>query len=122
MTDLTTVEQVEKLLLGTCLRTVTPRGKRRHRKHGSKWTTALRHDPCAYCGRQGAKSSRKERKEGIFNPESITIDHIDPRPAPRNNENQAAACGACNKDKADTPLLFFLLENEKSRPTKEAAE
>lgn len=67
----------------------------------TKWRyETMRADPCVYCG-------------GKAN----TIDHIEPMARGGKYytwRNQAPACTTCNHDKADLPLLRFLVE----RPTR----
>lgn len=84
---------------------------RRKAPKGTKWSTALRHDPCSYCGlRSARKVSKKERRKGLSFPDMMTLDHILPRPESRGWDNQTGSCRACNEQKSDTPLLLFLLE------------
>jgi hypothetical protein len=54
---------------------------------------AMRHDPCAYCGKPGG-----------------TVDHIEPRKPGGADDvsNLTGACAACNNAKFTLPMLFFL--------------
>jgi 5-methylcytosine-specific restriction endonuclease McrA len=60
-----------------------------------------RHGPvCAYCARRGK-------------PEDMTLDHVTPRrgrTAYDRRDNLVLACQRCNGDKADKPILAFLLD------------
>jgi hypothetical protein len=66
---------------------------------GSKddYKRVLRGDACAYC----------DARTG----ETGTVDHVIPRAAGARSwrENLVGACESCNKSKADTTLLFWLL-------------
>lgn len=59
-----------------------------------------RHGPiCAYC-------------ETVVDPESVTLDHVTPRKgksAYDRRDNLVLACTSCNAEKADRPILAFLL-------------
>jgi hypothetical protein len=59
-----------------------------------------RHGPvCAYCGLK-------------TDPDAITLDHVTPRrgqTAYDRRDNLVLACQRCNGNKADTPILAFLL-------------
>ena len=82
------------------LRRSPGRGYQAHRE----WLLA-RHGPvCAYCGQE-------------TNHETITLDHVRPRrgqSAYDRPDNLVLACRPCNADKADKPLMAFLL-GKKSR-------
>ena len=55
---------------------------------------------CAYCGNE-------------TDPETITLDHVRPRKgqsAYDRPDNLVLACRPCNAEKADVPLLAFLLQ------------
>lgn len=94
--------EVTKFFLGTGEKRETP---------GSKWSTALKRDPCAYCGRVSYyRPTKKQRRRGMHFDHMATIDHILPRPVSRGWSNQTGSCAHCNQAKADTPLLLFLLQ------------
>lgn len=60
------------------------------------YLASMRADPCAYCNR----------------PRAGTWDHIEPRAlggAGMSADNRTAACRWCNVDKAEEPLLLYLL-------------
>lgn len=63
-----------------------------------QWRPVLLSDPCAYCGKR-----------------SSTIDHVRPRASGGRNgwRNEVGACLDCNGQKADTPLLHFLLHKKR---------
>jgi 5-methylcytosine-specific restriction endonuclease McrA len=63
-----------------------------------------RHGPvCAYC-------------ERVVDPATITLDHVTPRrglTAYDRRDNLVLCCKTCNAQKADKPILVFLLANRK---------
>ncbi len=66
------------------------------------WDHIVKRDPCAYCG---IKLPSRE----------MTIDHIEPKALGGSKgswTNRTGSCRQCNSDKAHTPLLFFLLEQD----------
>jgi len=64
-----------------------------------QWLLERHGSICAYCGTETA-------------PEAITLDHVRPRKGKEaydRADNLVLACRDCNAQKADTPLLAFLL-------------
>jgi len=73
-------------------------GGRSYQAHRD-WLIEKHGSVCAYCGTE-------------TDPETITLDHVRPRKgqsAYDRPDNLVLACRACNADKADVPLLTFLL-------------
>ena len=70
-----------------------------------RYRTALRSDPCAYCGDVPLQNKWTGRTLG-------EIDHIEPTSGngERDWTNETGACRSCNQFKRATPLLHFLLD------------
>jgi hypothetical protein len=64
---------------------------------------------CAYCFNRMAKALGKDN--------TVTADHIIPRAHGGSDErdNLAGACVTCNQKKADSPLVIFLLNAQRSK-------
>lgn len=80
-------------------------GRPRYRRglEGS-WGSALRHDPCCWCG------ERCLRQCGELEPGG-TVDHLDPLDlgGSWNWMNTSGSCYLCNEKRMHTPLLHYML-------------